>query len=245
MFYDNIIKNVSEKIFIPKSFYSINKNLRNFKIYQMNAPVVDPSMGEVFGLDLEKQSYNLILDEFNRNITKIVTNELFDTNRFEWVDLRTIQSTHEASNKIIESIIYHGKGFKNIITNVKIANCLQDSSYFHISAYKSNVLRSNGSELSEIGSICGIKIWIDPYMKYDDDRMVMFNDFYINIEDVRGFIVDEASFRPRIRLEHKMDFRVSDTKLMYVIESESSPGWLTIKQLNRDLKINQILDEEE
>jgi len=210
----------------------------------MSAPVVDASMGEVFGLDIEKQAANLILDEFNQNINKIITRDLFDTDRFEWVDLRTIQSTQESCNKIIESIIEHGVGFKNIITNARIANCLQDSSYFHISAYNSNV-RPSGADIYEIGSICGIKIWIDPYMRYDDDRMVMFNEVSINIEDVKGVIVNEATFTPRIRLEHKLDYRLGDTKVIYVIESESSPGWLKVKQLNRDLKINKILDEKE
>lgn len=245
MFYDNILSQISEKIFTPKSFYSINKNLRNFKIYRMNVPVVDSSMSEIFGLDVEKQACSLIVNEFNQNINKIITRDLFDTNRFEWVDLRNISTTHEACDKIVESVIYHGKGFKNIITNSKIAVSLQDSSYFHLSAYNANVVRSNGSDINEIGSICGIKIWIDPFMTYDDERMVMFNDIYVNIEDVKSTLVDEATFRPRIMLEHKLDYKFGDHKVIYVVDNELSSGWLMVKQLNRDLKIDQILNEKE
>lgn len=258
MFYDNIIDKFSnsKNVFDHKSFYLINKNLINFKTNQMSFPIVDVASMMIDSVDVEKMIANTLFDEFNQNISKIISRDIFETDRFDWVDFRglgDITYLRDAGSRIVESIIdvsvvnghYHKNEFSNIITTSKIVSLLQDSSYFNISAYNSN-LSKRGSDINEIGSICGVKVWVDPFMDFDDNRIVMFNNVNINIDDtIISSMVSENTFTPRLKIQFKLDYRVGDSKIIYVIENESSKGWLKVKQLNRDIKINQILDEKD
>jgi hypothetical protein len=51
-----------------------------------------------------------------------------------------------------------------------------------------------------------------------------------------------GSFAPRIVIEYDIDYNVNDSKLFFVIEDETSEAFKQYKSLQRDIKIDNILD---
>lgn len=246
---DNI-NNDPSGLFVPKSFFRENRNVPITKSFKFSYNGV-PGMGSAFGIDIDAHIYSNIVSEFNVNIVKVITSDMYNTSNYEAIDMRELSYTditnlsHNDTRKIIDDLylINQKDGYTNLITSGSLACVLQDHSGFSI--IPSNGISNSSGDIYHIGRIFGVNVWVDPYMRYDDDRFVFFNDIDINIDNIKASVVSEATFNPRILFMYDIGTSPIDSKVVYVVNNESSPGWLKIKQINRGIKINQILDEEE
>lgn len=152
------------------------------------------------------------------------------------------ETTHAVQRKLITKIA-HASNYiategrvgpaQYLITNGGLAAALQDIAGYTINPVKSKMNASG--QLYPVGSIGDISIYVDPYMKYNDNRIVLGRK---NNPDQPGIIfvpylmaqsisvISEATFAPRMLLRSRyavtevgwypqkqyMTIRVSDTR---------------------------------
>ena len=150
--------------------------------------------------------------------TSASASTIFDLNT-NYASVTGGETTHAVQRKLITKIA-HASNFiategrvgpaQYIITNGGLAAALQD-----IAGYTINPVRSklNGQgQLYPVGSIGDISIYVDPYMKYNDNRIVLGRK---NNADQPGIIfvpylmaqsisvISEATFAPRMLLRSR------------------------------------------
>jgi len=129
------------------------------------------------------------------------------------------ETTHAVQRKLITKVA-HASNYiategrvgpaQYLITNGGLAAALQDIAGYTINPVKSK-LNASG-QLYPVGSIGDISIYVDPYMKYNDNRMVLGRK---NNPDQPGIIfvpylmaqsisvISEATFAPRMLLRSR------------------------------------------
>jgi hypothetical protein len=80
-------------------------------------------------------------------------------------------------------------------------------------------------------------------MKFTDNRLIMFNGSWLNLENLIK-TDNSASFNNQIKFNFEVDIKTSDSKVVFIIDSEKSEGYLQYKSLLRENKIDKILKNE-
>jgi hypothetical protein len=150
--------------------------------------------------------------------TSASASTIFDLNT-NYASITGGETTHAVQRKLITKIA-HASNFiategrvgpaQYIITNGGLAAALQDIAGYTINPVKSKL---NGQgQLYPVGSIGDISIYVDPYMKYNDNRIVLGRK---NNADQPGIIfvpylmaqsisvISEATFAPRMLLRSR------------------------------------------
>ena len=237
----DIFESIKNDIFIPQPYISINKNLKNFTNYKVNISV--PLNGKDLGFDVNLELIKLIKNEINQSIYKAILKDLFNTSNFDYVDISKSINIHTSFNDIIDFLV-DVHGYKYLITNTATANSLGDSSrfHFHFNSNGSSVVEFNGIPYL-FGCLVGYDVYLDPYMRYDDNRICLFNNCEVNIENLNQTIVGTATFAPKMIISYDLSYKVGDSKVIFILDGdESSTSYKQYKQLQRDIKINSLLD---
>jgi hypothetical protein len=121
-----------------------------------------------------------------------------------------------------------------------VAGALQDLAEFSIVPV-TDLLKSSGGNIYHVGKLPGLDIWVDPYMNYNDGRLVLFKNTESNITDVVPSIQNGSTFAPRLMINYKLDYSVSDSKVIFILDNNSSETFRQYKSLQRDIKIDDIL----
>lgn len=108
----------------------------------------------------------------------------------------------------------------NIITNGYVAALLIDSQYY--SSFE-NKAALDMSSIYKYGYFYNKNVSIDPYMKYNDTILLSYDKIKINlIIDEPVKVVDSVSFNLRTILPYKMDFKIINPKVNYLISENTS-----------------------
>lgn len=238
--YDDIkelIKKNKDSFIELRPFVNINKSLYNFE--KIKFTFSPPSVTSL--VDSGEIILNLIRSEFNKMIYKKILNSLFDTKDCYFLDLRNFNG--DKSRIIINTINdnFSNYGFKNIITNGSLVSEIMDSSSFSKSFNTANVINSSGI-VYMTGSLMGRDSYVDPFMRYDDTRICLFNNVDLNNNVELHNISHEANFAPIMVFEVELSYQVKESKVIYVVESENSEVYNKYRQNLREEKINEILD---
>lgn len=240
--YDNIkelIEKNKDDLIELKPFVSINKGLFNFE--KIKFSFVVPSVTDL--VDSEQITFNLIKSEFNQTIYKKILNSLFDTKNSYFLDLRN-EFNADKGRKVIGTLSdkFSNHDFKNIVTNGAVASDIMDTSVFSTTFNTANVQNSGGL-VYMFGSLMGRDSYIDPFMKYDDTRICLFNKVELNIKNIELYNISSvATFAPRMVFEVEFSYEVNESKVVYIINDENSEAYSKYKQNLREEKINEILD---
>jgi hypothetical protein len=192
------------------------------------------------GMDIVQKMESILVNELSQTISKQIVAKIFemgDLNRNSApirsgtntiFDLDTTyattsgpggETTHAVQRKLITKIA-HASNYiategrvgpaQYLITNGGLAAALQDIAGYTINPVKSK-MNSQG-QLYPVGSIGDISIYVDPYMKYNDNRIVLGRK---NNPDQPGIIfvpylmaqsisiISEATFAPRMLLRSR------------------------------------------
>ena len=242
----NIIGDFNNRKDIIKlyDFMTINKSLNNFESYQVSMNN-NSSIGTAFNIDVDQIIISTLISELNQNFIKRILKKTFDTSKFDYLDLRpdgSLMTGRANLEKLVNMII--SSGYKNVVTTGLIASELQDSQFFSPNGFQ-HASMSATSTFYNLGKLSDMNIWVDPYMKFNDGRLCLFNTVDVNIDSVElREVIPSASLTPRFIIEYKSDFMISDSKLIFVIENENSEAYNQYKSLQRDIKIDNILDGE-
>jgi hypothetical protein len=192
------------------------------------------------GMDIVQKMESILVNELSQTISKQIVSKIFemgDLNRtsaplnntsVSIFDLNTNyattsapggETTHAVQRKLITKIA-HASNYiategrvgpaQYLITNGGLAASLQDIAGYTINPVKSKL---NGQgQLYPVGSIGDISIYVDPYMRYNDNRIVLGRK---NNPDQPGIIfvpylmaqsisvISEATFAPRMLLRSR------------------------------------------
>jgi len=242
----NIIQDFNSKKDIIKlyDFMTINKSLNNFESYKVSMNN-NGALGTAFNINVDEIIVSSLINELNQNFIRRILKKAFDTAKFDYLDLRpdgSLMTGRTNLEKLVKMII--SSGYKNVVTTGMIASELQDSRFFNPTNLQNTSL-SKTSTFYTAGKLSDVNIWVDPYMRFNDGRLCLFNTVDINVD---GFdlkeVIPSMSITPRLTIEYNFDFLVSDSKLIFVIENENSEAYKQYKSLQRDIKIDNILDGE-
>jgi hypothetical protein len=189
------------------------------------------------GMDIVQKMESILVNELSQTISKQIVAKIFemgDLNRTtapqrggaSIFDLNTTyvsgvggETTHAVQRKLITKMV-HASNFiategrvgpaQYAVTNGALAASLMDIAGYTINPVKSKI---NGSgQLYPMGQIGDISVYVDPYMRYDDNRIVLGRK---NNPDQPGIIfvpylmaqsisvISEATFAPRMLLRSR------------------------------------------
>jgi hypothetical protein len=194
------------------------------------------------GMDIVQKMESILVNELSQTISKQIVAKIFEMGKLNAdtaplstvgggltiFDLNTAyaasgslggETTHAVQRKLITKIA-HASNYiategrvgpaQYLITNGGLAAALQDIAGYTINPTKSKL---NGQgQLYPVGSIGDISIYVDPYMRYNDNRIVLGRK---NNPDQPGIIfvpylmaqsisvISEATFAPRMLLRSR------------------------------------------
>lgn len=194
------------------------------------------------GMDIVQKMESILVNELSQTISKQIVSKIFEMGALNATtaptstaggaavtifDLDTAyatsglggETTHAVQRKLITKIA-HASNYiategrvgpaQYLITNGGLAAALQDIAGYTINPVKSKL---NGQgQLYPVGSIGDISIYVDPYMRYNDNRIVLGRK---NNPDQPGIIfvpylmaqsisvISEATFAPRMLLRSR------------------------------------------
>jgi len=238
MNYDEVIQFIKEKPIELSSFIKTNNNLCNFTEFHLEVTLNSIA---------EEKHLSYISDEICNTINKRIMTRLFESRKYDYYNLSSdmMASSHKDLRKIYDIISNSKAEYKNVITTGMIASSLQDLSEFVVSPNPNNYPITRPGSIYKVGKLLEMDIWVDPYMKFNDGRMVLFKDVEVNISDIDVSIKNGPSFAPRLLIEFKFDINIDDPKLIFIIENEYSETFNHFKSLQRSIKINDVLNEED
>ena len=194
------------------------------------------------GMDIVQKMESILVNELSQTISKQIVAKIFEMGALNATnapastaggsavtifDLDTLyvnngiggETTHAVQRKLVTKIA-HASNYiategrvgpaQYLITNGGLAAALSDISGYTINPVKSK-MNSQG-QLYPVGSIGDISIYVDPYMKYNDNRIVLGRK---NNPDQPGIIfvpylmaqsisvISEATFAPRMLLRSR------------------------------------------
>jgi hypothetical protein len=193
------------------------------------------------GMDIVQKMESILVNELSQTISKQIVAKIFEmgtlnatnapkkagtsTSIFDlntnYADVANLggETTHAVQRKLITRIA-HASNYiategrvgpaQYLITNGGLAAALQDIAGYTINPVKSK-MNSQG-QLYPVGSIGDISIYVDPYMRYNDNRIVLGRK---NNPDQPGIIfvpylmaqsisvISEATFAPRMLLRSR------------------------------------------
>jgi hypothetical protein len=231
------VEELFDSIFI-NSYIKRNISLNNFKRFEVSIN----NQFNIPGVDMNSMINKLLYSEVKTTIHKEVFNRIADTNDFDYIDYMNKNIDDGQLYKQIVDIILTSN-YNTIITNTQIGSIIQDSTNFHFNRYFSNTSLRSSPVPYIVGSIGYTKIFVNPYMKFTDNRLVMFNGSWLNLENLSK-IDDSINSNNSIKFIFDLDIKTSDSKVVFIIDSEKSEGYLQYKSLLRENKINKILKDE-
>jgi len=233
----DLINSGMVEMFDYSGFFKRSKHLRCFetKSISSNFPVYLPSSD----IDVWAEWISRMKEDFRQYIHSMSMKKILVSDTFSALDYRGI-SDRDYSIDLVHEIAK--RQYKNVLVSPKIGALIQDTAFFMPDANKD---RGSLSSCYRIGSIFSHNdIYVDPFLKWNDMRVSLFDDIFLNIEDVRADVRNEATFRPRILLEFKFDFNCGPSEVLYLQDDESPNLDPTIVTLLRERKIKGILDED-
>jgi hypothetical protein len=189
------------------------------------------------GMDIVQKMESVLVNELSQTISKQIVAKIFEMGELNRAsaplrgadsifDLNTNyiagvggETTHAVQRKLITKIA-HASNFiategrvgpaQYLVTNGGLAAAIQDIAGYTINPVKSKI---NGQgQLYPVGQIGDISVYVDPYMRYNDNRIVLGRK---NNPDQPGVIfvpylmaqsislISEATFAPRILLRSR------------------------------------------
>jgi hypothetical protein len=189
------------------------------------------------GMDITQKMESILVNELSQTISKQIVFKIFEMGNLNRAsaptrggasifDLNTNyvsgpggETTHAVQRKLITKMV-HASNFiategrvgpaQFAVTNGGLAAALMDIAGYTINPLKSKI--SGSGQLYPVGQIGDITVYVDPYMKYNDNRIVIGRK---NNPDQPGIIfvpylmaqsisiISEATFAPRMLLRSR------------------------------------------
>lgn len=135
---------------------------------------------------------------------------------------RRIMSRMLAASNLIASVTRRGRG-QWVVTNTQILTALQDCAGFTPAPMVNDLVQGGEESLYFAGSLAGLKIYVDPYMLWEDTRILVGRKAVVNNNRVQGSgvvfmpyiladqvqIIAEGTMSPKVLINSR--FAIVDT----------------------------------
>lgn len=233
-----------KKIDIDLPFKRLESDISNYQKYSLS---VNLSLSVI---DNEEIYYNLlrekIVGEINQYILKVVIGDIKSNGGVNFIDLSNIidNTNYSTMATMLRKIVSEIKilNLPNVITNGRISSeYIMDSAAFNLSPIKIQKLNAFTKQGNLFGSV---DVYIDPYMKWNDDFILSYDDVYYDISDIKINIRQEATFSPVLKVEFMIYHNVINPKLTYIVENLTSTTYSKYKAELRNQRIDNLLDDD-
>lgn len=229
----------------------INKMFNDIKL--SDVITLDKSVNTNFAkystsVQLSSEDFSLIREHIEKDIASTISRkcikEIIDNSKNEYLDLtkyvNDIELDRLATNELIDYII--DSGYSKCILNGMLAACIQDDARFYFKTMNQNTSIINGVDIYNIGFLSDIELYVDPYMRYNDNTIILLNDLKLNLEIIENKIVSEATFHPRILIDFNMYSEYS-ALVCRILDKKGTENYLKYISDLRNQKIDDILND--
>lgn len=189
-------------------------------------------------IDFVSELIKLIRNEIERFLIKDFVKN-FSNSDYIFIPRSKYQLESEKSQLFIRELIYKSirSQSKNILTSPIISNEISNSFNFN------PIVIKNLSGLYKAGVLSGLDLYVDPYINYKDNKILLWNgvNCYLSFGSIYE-IVDPTSIVSKISIDFNYHLEVSDPNIIYYLSDEKSEGYNLFVSEMRDEKIDQILD---
>ena len=113
---------------------------------------------DIYGVDQATNAWNVVNTEVNNSAENLATRQ------------RRISSRVLAAANLIQTVGRRGRATW-IVTNTMVATALQDVSGYVVAPMVNNMAQDGSQNLYLGGTLAGLKVYVDPYMNWDDCRI--------------------------------------------------------------------------
>lgn len=220
----------------------------------VSVPISNP-FGNESELEYHGKFVSMIMSDLSQSVVKTILKYIFNSGKKSFIDLTNrfgnpatqFENAASRSRKIIAKIHYDLPQ-KYLITGGRLASdYIMDSSAF-VNLPFSNNITNNGGLIYPSGSIhlqTKRDVWIDPFMRWDDNHILCFDEVRLDISNFSFSLKNEATFRPQVLVSLDLRFEVINAEAFFIYEDDYKKNWdiqSIVKQEDRDKKIDYILD---
>ncbi len=197
----------------------IVQKMESILVNELSQTISKQIVGKIFEMGALNRTSAPVQTGLGVSSIVATASSIFDLNTSYAANLVSGETTHAVQRKLITKIA-HASNYiategrvgpaQYLITNGGLAAALQDIAGYTINPVKSKL--NGAGQLYPVGSIGDIAIYVDPYMRYDDNRLVLGRK---NNPDQPGIIfvpylmaqsisvISEATFAPRMLLRSR------------------------------------------
>lgn len=189
----------------------------------------------------------ILKEELKQSLFRKLFKDSLKVSNIEFLDLRTLglESTYLSHVTYLSKMVDRLNNIqgKNLLTNVGLATDLSDSSQFYV---HNNYSVSSGGLPYLTGSLSGKNLWVDPFIQYDENFILIFDSIDLEIVDMKKNINNNSpniSSQIEVHLDYK--FSISNPSVLYIFTNDNQKNLSILVSTQRDERIDQILDETE
>jgi hypothetical protein len=215
-------------------FIKLNSSLSNFKKIKVSYLLLN--LESAFGNSMNDKIQNILIDECIKILFKEIISELTITKKFDYIQIDEVNLNYNFPPELINKIIK--TKFSNMILNNKLGSSIQDSTGYYPHS-NSNIINTNTNGLYKIGNFFAKKVYVDAYMNYNYNRIILFDEIIMNFDNFLLYKNDEAT---RIIIEFGYQIVSNNSMLLFVVNDKTDPNYSEYIRLSRDEKINKIIE---
>ncbi len=191
--------------------------------------------------------FSKLRNQISLDIQKNIFNFIKKSSKMHFIDIMNVQKqttdyeTHSSFVRRFVSQILR-LNVKNIISNGTIlSEYIVDSSSFSQNPIGNKLSTSN--TFTKYGKLSNINIYMDSFMRWNDDFILSYDDIYYDIKDLKLNITQDSRFAPILNITYNLAFKVDNPGIIWVIKDINSGGYSHYKSTLRDKKIDNLLNQ--
>ena len=192
-----------------------------------------------FNIDFNSEVNSVILNEMRITIVRNITKQMISNNNFLLIDFMNKKNMSDR-NPIFSSVL-SGVKYKNLVTNSRISTEIGDSSLFHFDSFDKT--KHHTAITYKTGKFLNLNSYCDPYLKYSEETIVLFDDILFNITDFNLYEDESFNIPRRNRVDFTLSWSNPNYRLVYYIDDEFNKSLPIVKSIIRDKKIDELLDD--
>jgi hypothetical protein len=244
MDYEEFFKSAFKSVNIDLPFKRVESDILNYQKYSLSVNLSIMDSEEMY-LNLLREN---IIGEINQYILKVIIGDIKSNGSVNFIDVSNIidNTNYSAmatkSRKIVSEIKM--LNLTNVITNGRISSdYIMDSTAFNTYPIKPSLDKFN--TFTKHGNIFGnIDVYLDSYMKWNDDFILSYDDVYYDVSDIKINIRQEATFSPALKVEFMIYHNIINPKVTYIVENLTSNTYSKYKAELRNQRIDNLLDDD-
>jgi hypothetical protein len=234
--YSDLIEDINERL-IFESEYLLPTPLILDDTIISNKNSVNISVSIELNDEYIEQFVFKIKEEILRALYKFIFKEMKSNNKF--IDLRNLKFTEKLNRT---SLFLSQFKYKNLVSCGRLSAELQDSLSFHFSKMKTNPWSGSSHDIYKVGKYLDFEAYVDPYLKWDEEMIYLFNDIRFNINNFQYEVRSEATFQPKLVISYDFYFEIGDNEIVYIIDDEFQKSLPILLSQMRDEKIDKLLN---